>query len=48
MCSENKNTSLWSKISTFKILMTMALIDMVPRGKDQREFNKDKASTQER
>lgn len=28
--------------------MTKALIDMVPRGKDQRQFNKDKESTQER
>lgn len=40
MYCKNKNTSLWPKIS-LKLLITKAITDMVPREKDQREFDKD-------
>lgn len=40
MYCKNKNTCLWLKIS-LKLLITKAVIDKVPREKDQREFNKD-------
>lgn len=48
MCAENRNTNLWPKSWTCKLLITKALIDMVPTEKDQRNFNKDNESAQER